>query len=340
MANLEQEQQSRKELLALLNDFSTIRAADLVRDKDLGPSLNFESGVIFFSRTLRLLNSLSEQGLEDLPNEALRQVIDVARPQLEIFRQIQAFSLSNNPNNPIAVRDQLIGQIRDNYDAVFRIVAPLVAFAIRKGTDFARLEEDAKARVQNIDSITRSYEDALKKSQQDATVMLEEVRRVAAEAGVSQHSIHFKNEADQHERSAKNWLWATVLIAISTVAIGALMVSIYFRSVHAMSAEQIVQLTVSKVVIVFIFFTATFWCGRTYRAHRHNAVVNRHRQNALSTFQAFVKAAVDEQTKDAVLLQATQCIFAPQQTGYVSGESEVGSVPQVMEIIRSFGSKS
>jgi hypothetical protein len=43
-------------------------------------------------------------------------------------------------------------------------------------------------------------------------------------------------------------------------------------------------------------------------------VVDQHRQNALSTFETFMKAASDEQMKNAVLLQATQAILTPQAT--------------------------
>jgi len=82
--------------------------------------------------------------------------------------------------------------------------------------------------------------------------------------------------------------------------------------------------------------SATFWAGKTYRAHRHNAVVNRHRQNALTTFQTFAQAASEEQTKNAVLLQATQCIFSPQQTGYIQSDNDTPGIPQVLEIVRSF----
>jgi hypothetical protein len=85
-----------------------------------------------------------------------------------------------------------------------------------------------------------------------------------------------------------------------------------------------------------MLLSASVWCGKSYRAYRHNAVVNRHRQNALATFEAFAKAASDAETKNAVLLQATQCIFSPQQTGYVSGEPET-AMPQVLEIVRNVG---
>ncbi len=93
------------------------------------------------------------------------------------------------------------------------------------------------------------------------------------------------------------------------------------------------QLTL-KLIIFSVLFAALIWVGRIYRAHRHNYIINKHRQNALSTFETFVKAASDEQTKSAVLLQATQCIFSPQHSGYISKESEPSTYPQVLEIIR------
>jgi hypothetical protein len=87
-------------------------------------------------------------------------------------------------------------------------------------------------------------------------------------------------------------------------------------------------------------FAGVVWMGRIYRAHRHNYVINKHRQNALSTFETFAKAAADEQTKAAVLLQATQSIFSLQQSGYLSQESESAGYPQVLEIIRGLGTET
>ena len=78
--------------------------------------------------------------------------------------------------------------------------------------------------------------------------------------------------------------------------------------------------------------------AKIYRAYRHNCTINTHRQNALMTFEMFTNAAKDEQTKNAVLLQATQSIFSPQPTGYLSGDSEQGSNPQILEIIKNIGS--
>ena len=52
-------------------------------------------------------------------------------------------------------------------------------------------------------------------------------------------------------------------------------------------------------------------------------------------------ASADEQTKNAVLLQATKCIFSAQNTGYLGQpdkDSEGG--PQILEVWRSLSPKA
>jgi hypothetical protein len=82
--------------------------------------------------------------------------------------------------------------------------------------------------------------------------------------------------------------------------------------------------------------TATVWCGRIYKATKHQAVTNQHRANALKTFQAFVKAALDDATRDAVLLETTRSIFTIAPSGYLeTSEPSAEPVSKLMEIIRS-----
>jgi hypothetical protein len=340
MATFQEEEAARDKLKGILNELNAINPAELVRDKELGPGLSFEPGVIFFSRTLRLFRALSEADLQDISFQKITQTLQFATETRDQFRRITDFSLQKYPNNPIGTRDEIINQIRDWYDRVFEILAPIVAFTVRKGTDFERLEEQAKAALKRIDAFSGDQEQALQKARSNAEQLVEEVRRIAQESGVSQHAIYFKQEADEHQTGANRWLQATIWLALTTTLLGVVFVVIYLYRVTNLTPTQNLQVLIPKILVFSVLFSATIWAGRTYRAHRHNAVINRHRQNALSTFQTFAKAASDDQTKNAVLLQATQCIFSPQQTGYISGEVEAGAVPQVLEIIRNLGPKT
>ena len=77
---------------------------------------------------------------------------------------------------------------------------------------------------------------------------------------------------------------------------------------------------------------------KNYTAEKHLEVVNRHRQNALRTFQAFHSAAGENQEiQDAVLLAATNAIFDANQSGYLSakirGSESTNPIPQVIKAV-------
>lgn len=129
---------------------------------------------------------------------------------------------------------------------------------------------------------------------------------------------------------------ATVILAALTVLFGFLSVSYYADKITSLSTAQAVQVGLSKLVILAVLYFGLVWAGKIYKAQQHNYVVNQHRHNALNTFETFVKATGDEQTKNAVLIQATQSIFSPQHSGFTAQEKELTTSPQVLEIFRSF----
>jgi hypothetical protein len=67
-----------------------------------------------------------------------------------------------------------------------------------------------------------------------------------------------------------------------------------------------------------------------------------HRQSASPKRPEYLRdlceSGGDDQTKGAVLLQATQAIFTPQVTGFIPQESDSGGPAQVLEIFRSASS--
>jgi ElaB/YqjD/DUF883 family membrane-anchored ribosome-binding protein len=230
MATLEQENSVRSELKASLDSLAKLKAADLAR-RDLGPELNFELGIIFFTRTLHLFHALAEADLDGVSYQRLVQLRDQARASLERFVRIQNFRLGSYASNPIGQRDQFINDVRDSYDAVFEAAAPVIAYTIRRGTDFEKLEAEAKEILDRLSQSSAEHEEKLKKSTEIAEQMVESVRRIVQEAGVSQHFIHFKNEAESSEKQAKPWLYTTIGIAVAAVVAGSLILWRYLYDI-------------------------------------------------------------------------------------------------------------
>jgi hypothetical protein len=331
---LEQEKAARAGLEEALRKLSELTPESLVRTDELGTSLDFSEGVEVFRRTLALFESLRHCNLDNVPVNILDQLSQVATQAAQTFEQIQRFDPSGQ-NNPAGVRDGLIKQVADQYQGFFQHISPVVAYSVRKGTDFDRLERDARTALEEINRLRGEIEQQRTEIVGQAQSALEQVQRVAAQVGVAQHAVHFREEAAEHLRRSRYWLWATAGLGLATAGFGAWSLYYYATEGISLTTAQSVQLAISKLVVFSILYLAAIWSGRTYRAQWHNYVINKHRQNALSTFETFVKAAGDDQTKNAVLLQATQSIFSPQSSGFVGTEGDGPQSPQILEIIRS-----
>ncbi len=330
----EKEKETYGQLKDLLQKITEINSKSLIRTEELGKSFDFSNGVEIFDRTLKLFTELNEVNLDNIPLDILNNLKTSTNQAYEKFKKIQDFD-PGEENNPAQFRDSLIKDIENTYHTYFKNISPIIAFATRKGTDFKRLEEDAKKAVSELDKIKQENE---KKSSQllaEVQDTLEKVRRAAAEVGVAQHAIHFMEEARYHRKRSSYWLIATIIFALITIVYGLWNIQFYSSKVTQLSVSQTIQFTVSKLIIFSILYFGVIWAGRVYKAHWHNYVVNKHRQNALSSFETFVKASSDDQTKSAVLLQATESIFAPQHSGFINQDIEQGGTPKIMEIVRS-----
>ena len=339
MATLEEEKEYRDALRTHLEQLTAIDVDSLVRTDELGQALNFHEGLSCFQHVLQLFRELAETNLDQLPSEKILSLANAAEQARGQFTAILAFSLDAHPQNPAQDRDDLINEIRNQHHDWFNEIAPIIAYSLRKHTDFERLEQEAREHASRVEHIGSELQDKGEKIVAEAQGLLEQVRRAAQEVGVAQHAVRFKSEADQHKTAAAKWLRAVIVLALVTALLTIANVFYYVVQPADFTTAQTIHLAVAKVILFSLFFSALVWVGRVYRSHQHNFVVNQHRQNALTSFETFAKAANDDQAKSAVLLQATNCIFSPQASGYADSSAEAPSSPRMMEIIRNIAAR-
>lgn len=337
MATFEQEKKQYDELRKVLEQLNAIQPESLVRADVLGKDLSFEAGLPVFRRTLGLFKDLSDCNLDSFPYETLNQLHGQANQVLSYFQQIQGFSIQQHPQNPVQARDSLIQQLRDQWQTYYAVVTPHISYAIRRGTDFDALEREARGTLALQKQLAGDFKTEKDKILAEMQGALERVRQAAAEAGVAQHAIHFKDEAEFHKTQSIYWLLGTAAFAIATIGYALWSLGPQLNDLSAATLPRAFQLVVPRLVVIFVLTFGLVWCARNFAASRHNFVVNRHRQNALSSFETFVKGAGDPQTKDAVLLQATQSIFTPQESGFVKNEGSPNPGSQIVEVIRGAG---
>jgi hypothetical protein len=148
---------------------------------------------------------------------------------------------------------------------------------------------------------------------------------MAAEVGVTVQAQYFKDEADKHEAAANTWEGRVLKAAIVVAAFAVLTLFLHKISwIAPTNSIESAQLISSKLLIFAVLSYMLLLGARNYLSHKHNAVVNRHRQNALLTYKALADAAQAKGAEDIVLAHAASCIFAPQETGYSKGGAESG----------------
>lgn len=304
-----------------LERMQTFDSTTLPRVDVLGTAINFTAAIEPANQLIDLYRQLPVEVLSQLPNAILDQIQKQADNDYNILDSILKFE----PGSPKADRDGRQQNLVNAYDPTFIRLHPFISYSVRKSTDFSRLERDARSLIQSVTDRAVELQQELEKRRKDADEVLAAVRKVAEEQGVSQQAIYFKNEADKHESEATTWLKTTIILTIVlTVYAVATLFLHKWNFLTPSTAYETTQLAVSKILI---FLTISFFLvlsSRNYLAHRHNVVVNRHRQNALATYEALVKASA-EASRDIVLAKAADCIFSAQATGFGKGDSTDGS---------------
>ena len=266
----------------------------------------------------------------------------------EVFRKIQnMFNImkgynGTNKNNIVAQIDSLITELKSKY---FDILA-LISYEKTKNIDskikIIQLEnKDIILDFDNkIDSKLEEIEkikEKISKYELDARKGLESIKDIANKVGVSKYSSVFEKQAETHKTNS--WFWFLGIIGLLLIIIGfavCLLKDCFFKLPDGASWGIIVQFTTAKLIVFSILCVALSWTIKSYKANKHNEVLNKHRQNALDIFEAFVNGTSDEQTKNAVLLQAVQSIFAQQNTGYNDNETETGNAQtKILEFVSS-----
>lgn len=316
-----------------LTRVQNFNADSLPRSETLGAAFSFSAAVRPAQEIIDLYKRLSVSALADFPDAVLKNIKSRADSTYNLFEQILDFDAGQQ--DPSSVRSKLIDDVEKAYATIFNDLHPYISYSLHRAADFQRLDEEARATFQSIKDEAKTIHQSLLESESEAQSVLEEIRNVAAEEGVTQQAVHFNSAHQHHIERASDWRKFVNYLAIALGAFAFL--SLFIHRIPYLRPEtpyDAFQLSVSKVLIFSVIAYMLFLSAKNFLNHKHNAIVNKHRQNALMTYTALVEASGDGGVKDAVLLQAANCIFSPQSTGYTAKHSnDVTSQKSMVEIL-------
>ena len=205
-----------------------------------------------------------------------------------------------------------------------------------------QLETQVKSIADKVlESFTAENNQSHESTKQDVEQVQEELGQLTtkieneiAKETVSKHSQIFKEQAGEHQRASKKWLMATSGLI---VAFGGVFYWL-FETLRLGGTEWVgvLQNVFTKGFLLTLIYLVLNRSIKNYTAQKHLEVVNRHRQNALDTFEDFLDASDDQETRNAVLLTATNAIFDANQSGYLSTKMKgTESVNPLQQVIRA-----
>lgn len=305
---------------------------DLVREIEFGTSLNFAPIRDTLNKIRECVERVLNCQLSELPFELLNEYRNALQRILDLMDAVKKFHVDSA--NPIGNRTHLINNIELSYDALIEPSAKLMLYDSAINSTIIN-EESIKNRLSYATNEINKNIDSSKDRLIELNNILESAKSAVGEVGITVHATLFAEEAQIHRGQAKNWFFVIIALLVAVI-IGALL---FLRFTPKSDKWDVyaIQFVITKIIVFASVFYALAISLKNYKAHKHNEVVNKHRQNALSTFETFVNSSAEQQTKDAVLLQATMSIFSNQQTGYSSSDNEGDMPSKVIEIIKSAG---
>jgi hypothetical protein len=317
-----------------MQDFDT---STLVRREQLG-DLNFDDAIVPAQHIISVYQKLPIDAIREFPFAQLQTIQQQAKADFAQLDQILKFSLT--ATDPQATRLQYIESLKGSYQTTFNALYPLISYSVARTVDFSSLERNGRAAIQAINDDKEKVLKAIQETADQAARILQDVRDAAAEQGVTQTAKYFGDEAASHEAAAGRWLIASIVAAV-VVAIYSASTLVWSGWFVAGNAFESAQMITSKLLVFGVLVYGLFQCVRSYSAHRHNQVTNKHRQNALMTYKTLAEAGNSPELRDAVLQHAAAAIYAPNDTGYLKSEERGYGAQSLLALLpRNPGSTS
>lgn len=298
-----------------LEEMQTFDVERLPREAELGQKFSFRPAVEPAKKLIDLYKRLSLSSLSDVPDTNLTQIKTACLRDREQFGDMLSFDPTRT--DAVTARNALLGQIESAYEKAFNVLHAHISYSLHRSADFQRLEADARATLKAIREEADLVMIDLNKAKKETADIIKDVRELAAEQGVTQQATYFRDSAKSHEDKADTWRNWTIGTAIGLALYAAGTVLLHkWPYLAPANVYETVQLAISKILVFTVISYVLYLSARNFLSHTHNAIVDRHRQNALLTYKALIDAAGDTPNREVILVQAAACIFGPQGTGY------------------------
>jgi hypothetical protein len=327
-----------------ISQIDAISIEELIGETRLGPANSFSNLRPVLEEIKEFADQLRYVHASEMAGRTVGKAGSCFQELLNNIQQIRTFNPANSAGNP-NMRGILIQQLRTSYDNLFDAALLVLLYSNLRSSGM----KDVAARAAELLAAAERQNNEQTAILGAAKDLLANQKKFAQEIAVTGYGSLFAGEARSHQIASRIWLAVSGTFAVSIAYFGWVnyqntvqLMNEFSKTVTSNTVQPSIpssltlQFALAKLILFTIGLSAAYWSARVYRSHRHNFVVNRHRANALTSFETFIGSTTDPEVKNAVLLQTTSCIYAPQPTGFTSStEGDAESPLKVLEIVRN-----
>ena len=310
----------------------------LVRTEVLGAELDFSDNRTLYEDIQSLAEKTADLPWENITDDTAEIVHALLRTLRERVREINSFSpQALQGENVVQKRDEISSNTRDAIINLKRTIIPLVGFLVMMDDSDEDIRSELKGVIQETRETSQETLKDLDAARVDAKKRLDDIegilaagRRASGTIGGEGEARTFREAANRYEQTSRKWLKAALAFGALTIG-GAFLLFWLLGGDGSISEASVLQRVLAKGAALAVLTYATVTAIRLYRSNVHLAVVNRHREDALQTFQAFAAGATQDDIRDKILLAATHAAFGQTPTGLVSDRAEGASSVEVLD---------
>ena len=284
----------------------------------------------------------SREWLLELPQGTAASVGTHLQQFYEKLEAIRSFQISGE--NPTEAHVSLLREISSFCDSVKGSLNQSIAYLRSKQVEEfeSQINATVASAIENLSTETNRTKEIndkaaaeLAEKQSEVDHLKRELETQLRKKSISSHEKIFADQADKHRTGA--WIWLGVTVTL-TLGFGYIFWEL-LKNLEPTGSEvsAILQNLFTKGFFLSLIYFLINRSIKNYTAEKHLETINRHRQNALATFEAFAEAAGENQeTRDAVLLASTDAIFDANQSGYLSVKtSRADSGNPIQQVVRA-----
>ncbi|MFC1614020.1 hypothetical protein ACFL5K_01855 [Gemmatimonadota bacterium] len=307
--------------------------ANLISRAEWG-SLNFKDATADLDIFYNLVSDLSSLPVEKLTDNLIRTIITHMEDVLVSISEIDGFNIELQ-ENPKQDREVILSKLHSHIHPFFSNTANWIPYLVYLRGDLKESSEKIANKMRDINKQAESTLSEMQNKLEKINSIISSAKQASSTIGAAVFSKDFAEESDKMKTTAKSWLRFSIYCFLLSIVF---LIHILLEIKPDLGLSETIQYVSTRIIILAVTVTAALWCGKIYKANMHQAVINRHRALSLQTFEAFKNATDDPLTKDAVLMEATRCVFSPQVTGFLESQ-DAGALPstQIVEIAKQIG---